>query len=165
MPKINPRTSDRVEKAFFLHKKHRKPNFPLLMKLSNFSKREQEKHAIRMCIYHQIKKFALNTEKSYLSPPNTVMCTVEKDTLSSATDSSFTPPRETEVKRIWMTAYTSQTARQARNQKQARYKIAFKHATMVYSREKAKKCGMLTQDFSTLIKNQFQENITARTIQ
>ena len=93
------------------------------------------------------------------------MCTVENGTLSSATDLSFTPPQETEIKHIRMTAYASQTARQAQNQKQARYKIAFKHATTVYSREKAKKCGMLAQDVSTLIKNQFQENITAQTIQ
>jgi hypothetical protein len=42
--------------------------------------------------------------------------------------------------------------RQARNKKQANYKIAFKHTTTVYSREKEKKGGMLAQDVSDLIK-------------
>ena len=60
MPKINPRTSDRVEKAFFLHKKHPKLTVPQLMKLSDFSKREQEDRAIKICIYRRIKKFALD---------------------------------------------------------------------------------------------------------
>ncbi len=75
MPKINYRTLDRVEKAFFLHKKHPKLTVPQLMKLSNFSKREQEDRAIRMFIYCRIKKFALTTDKSFLPPPSTVVCT------------------------------------------------------------------------------------------
>ncbi len=119
MPKINVWPSDRVEKAFFLHKKHPKLTVPQLMKLSDFSKREQEDCAIKMCIYRQIKKFALNTDKSYLSTPSTVLCTAENGTLSSATEASFTPPRETLVKRIRMTVYAAQTVCQARHQKQA----------------------------------------------
>jgi len=65
-----------------------------------------------------------------------------------------------------MTAHHgAQTVHQARNEKQANYKIAFKHATTVYSREKEKKGGMSAQDVSDLIKKQFKESITARTIQ
>jgi hypothetical protein len=64
-----------------------------------------------------------------------------------------------------MTAHGAQTVRQARNKKLSNYKIAFKHATTVYSREKEKKGGMPAQDVSDLIKNQFKESISARTIQ
>ena len=64
-----------------------------------------------------------------------------------------------------MTAHGAQTVRQARNEKLSNYKIAFKHATTVYSREKEKKGGMPAQDVSDLIKNQFKESISARTIQ
>ncbi len=64
-----------------------------------------------------------------------------------------------------MTAHHgAQTVHQARNEKQANYKIAFKHATTVYSREKEKKGGM-SAHVSDLIKKQFTESITARTIQ
>ena len=51
-----------------------------------------------------------------------------------------------------MTAHGAQTVRQACTEKQANYKIAFKHATTVYSREKEKKGGMPAQDVSDLIK-------------
>ena len=64
-----------------------------------------------------------------------------------------------------MTAHGAQTVRQACTEKQANYKIAFKHATTVYSREKEKKGGMSAQDVSDLIKKQFKESITVRTIQ
>ena len=37
-----------------------------------------------------------------------------------------------------MTVHAAQTVRLARNEKLAKYKIAFKHATMGYSREKEK---------------------------
>jgi hypothetical protein len=63
-----------------------------------------------------------------------------------------------------MTSIAAQTTRQAQNEKQAAYKIVFKHATMVYSREKAKNGGMLAQNVSDLMKGQFWENITARMI-
>ena len=116
MPKINPQTSDRVEKAFFLHKKHPQLTVPQLMNFSNFSKREQEDRAIKMCIYRRIKKFALYTDKFYLSPPNTVLCIAENGTLSSATEANCTPPQETLVKHVRMTAYAAQTLRQAQNQ-------------------------------------------------
>ena len=59
MPKINPRTSSRVEKAFLHHKKHPTLTVPQLMNLADFSKSEQEDRAIRMCIYRRIQKFSL----------------------------------------------------------------------------------------------------------
>ena len=164
MPKINPRMSSRVEKAFLHHKKHPTLTVLQLMKLADFSKREQEDHAIRMCIYRRIQKFALILKETNLPLPNTVMCIAENGTLSSATESCDTPP-QTKVKRVRMTAHGAQTVRQARNEKLSNYKIAFKHATTVYSREKEKKGGMSAQDVSDVIKNQFKESITARTIQ
>ena len=69
------------------------------------------------------------------------------------------------VKRVRVTAHGAQTVCQARNEKLSNYKIAFKHATAVYSREKENKGGLLAQDVSDLIKNQFKESISARTIQ
>jgi hypothetical protein len=64
-----------------------------------------------------------------------------------------------------MTSFAAQTTCQGQNEKQAAYKIAFKHTTMVYSREKAKNGGMSAQDVSDLIKSQFQENVNVQTIQ
>jgi len=69
------------------------------------------------------------------------------------------------VKRVRMTAHGAQTVRQAQNEKLSNYKIAFKDATTVYSREKEKKGGIWAQDVSDLIKNQFKESISSRTIQ
>ena len=92
------------------------------------------------------------------------MCIAENGTLSSATESCDTPP-QTKVKRVRMTAHGSQTVRQAQNEKLSNYKIAFKHATTVYSREKEKKGGMSAQDVSDLIKNQIKESISAQMIQ
>ena len=164
MPKINPQTSSRVERAFLHHKKHPTLTVPQLMKLADFSKREREDHAIRMCIYRRIQKFALTRIETNLPIPNRVMCIAENGTLSSVTESCDTPP-QTKVKRVRMTAHGAQTVRQAHNKKLSNYKIAFKHATTVYSREKEKKGGLLAQDVSDLIKNQFKESISARTIQ
>ena len=64
-----------------------------------------------------------------------------------------------EVKHIRMTAYAAQTAWLTQNKKQAKYKIAFKYATMVYSREKEKTGGMSTRDVSAFIIFQFQKLI------
>ena len=60
---------------------------------------------------------------------------------------------------------SAQTVCHAQNEKLAKYKIAFKPATIVDSRKKGKKVGMLAQDVSDLIKNRFKESITARKIQ
>jgi hypothetical protein len=49
-----------------------------------------------------------------------------------------------------MTAYAKQTLRQAYKEKKAHYKTVFKHATMVYAREKEKKGGMLAQEVSDI---------------
>ena len=134
------------------------------MKLADFSKREREDHAIRLCIYRRIQKFALILKETNLPLPNTVTCIAENGTLSSATESCDTPP-QMKVKRVRVTAHGAQTVCQARNEKLSNYKIAFKHATTVYSREKENKGGMLAQDVSDLIKNHFKESISARTIQ
>jgi hypothetical protein len=42
------------------------------MKLADFLKREREDHAIRMCIYRGIQKFALILKETNLPLPNTV---------------------------------------------------------------------------------------------
>ena len=117
-----------------------------------------------MCIYRRIQKFAHTRIETNLPLPNTAMCIAENGTLSSATESCNTPP-QTKVKRVRMTAHGSQTVRQAQNEKPSNYKIAFKHATTVYSREKEKKGGMSAQDVSDLIKNQIKESISAQMIQ
>ncbi len=111
------------------------------MKLAVFFKREREDGSIRMCIYQQIHKFALILKESNLPLPNIVMCIAENGTFSSATELCNAPP-QSKVKRVRMTAHGAQTVRQARNEKLANYKIAFKYATTVYSREKGKKGGM-----------------------
>ena len=165
MPKINPWTSRRVEKAFLYHKKHPMLTVPQLMKLADFLKREREDHAIRMCIYQRILNLALICKESNLPPLNTVTCTVKNKTFSSAVTESCITPSQTKVKRIRMTAHAAQTVHQAKNKKLAKRKIAFKHVTMGYSREKEKKDGMLLEDVSGLIKNKFKEIITAQTIQ
>ena len=78
-------------------------------------------------------------------------------------EASSTP----KVKRIRMTAWAKQTLRQAYKEKQGSYSTAFKHGTTVYAREKEKdkKGGMSAERVSELINNQFNEVITAQTIQ
>ena len=86
------------------------------MKLADFLKREREDHAIRMCIYRGIQKFALILKETNLPLPNTVTCIAENRTLSSTTESCDTSP-QMKVKRVRMTEHGAQTVRQARNEK------------------------------------------------
>ncbi len=162
MPKVNSRYAARVEKAFGFHKKHPMLSVPKLMKLTNFKKNEIEDHAIRMCIYRCTQNWTV-IPKEADNPPVTVTCDGDQGVSSVSASLCASTPK---VKRIQMTGvYAKQTLHQAYRETQAHYKTAFKHATMVYAREKEKKGGMLAQEVSELINNQFNQVITARTIQ
>jgi hypothetical protein len=69
------------------------------------------------------------------------------------------------VKRTRDTSGATQTKRVAALRKKEGYKIAFKHASSVYAREKAKKGGMSESSVSKMIKKEFNVYVTPRTIQ
>jgi hypothetical protein len=69
------------------------------------------------------------------------------------------------VKHTPDTSGSTQTKWVAALRKKEGYKIAFKHASSVYAREKAKKDGMSACSVSKMIKKEFHVHVTPRTIQ
>jgi hypothetical protein len=141
---------------------------PQLIKLADFTSKEQECCAMRMSIYCRIKKWTIIPQQAdvLMTPPPDAIRAGDQVTLSSVTNSmSITSPPK-KVKSIRKTASAAQTARAARIEKANQYKIAFKQATNVYAREKEKeKGGMSAQSVVELIAKEFKVNLSARTIQ
>jgi hypothetical protein len=57
MPKVNIRSAAHVERAVELYKKHPTLSVLQLMKLADFPAKDQDDHAVHMCIYCRIKKW------------------------------------------------------------------------------------------------------------
>ena len=168
MPKVNIRTAARVERAVELYKKHPKLSVPQLMKISDFPTEDINDRAVRACIYRRIKKWTIiPREDAYKTPPpTTVVASRLPGTLSSVTASaeSVTAPPQN-VNRVRMTASAAQTMRAAKKMASESHKIAMKHATTVYAREKEKTDGKSAQYVVDLIQKEFKVNLSARTIQ
>ncbi len=90
-------------------------------------------------------------------------------TVSSMTSASLNLyPVKIIPKKVKCTRDTSgatQTKRVAALKKKEGYKIAFKHASSVYAREKAKKGVMSASSVSKMIEKEFHVHVTPRTIQ
>jgi hypothetical protein len=162
MPKIRAKADEHVSKCMKLYKRcSGSLSVPEKMKLSGFSEGEQNCHAKGAWIYHCLKSLGLFYNKGK-TPSIPVDIAVEDGTVSSVTSASLnlSPAKiiPNKVKRTRDTSGAMQTKRVEALKKKQGYKIAFKHATSVYMREKAKKGGMSAIFFSKMIKKEFNVN-------
>jgi hypothetical protein len=168
MPKINARHVVCLEKAAELHKKHPTLSVRQLMKLANFTSKEQECRAMRMSIHRHIKKWTIIPQQADVltTPPPDIVRAGDPGTLSSVTNSMSITSSPKKVKSIQNIASAAQQACAIRIEKKNQYKVAFKQVTNVYAREKGKeKGGMSAQSVVELIAKEFKVNLSARTIQ
>ena len=148
MPKVNIRSAACAERAVELYKKHPTLSVPQLMKLADFPANELDDLAACACIYRHTKKWNIipKTNVYTTPPPTTVDVSGLQGTLSSVTasakDVTAPPPK---VNRVRMTASAAQSVRAAKKMAADTHKIAMKHATTVYAREKDKTDGKPAQ--------------------
>ena len=90
MPKVNIPSADCVERAIKLYKKHPTLSVLQLMKQADFPAKDQDDHAVRMCIYCRIKKWNIVPQQTAVfktPPPNEIDVAGVQGTLSSVTAS------------------------------------------------------------------------------
>ena len=148
-----------MKRAVKLYKKHPTLSVPQVMKLAVFPANLLDERAARMCIYRRIKKWQIIPKRDVYKtpPPTTVDVSGQQGTLSSVTvsaESVTAPPQK--VKHVRMTASAAQTVRPAKKVAADTHKIAIKHATTVYAREKEKTDGKSAQYVVDLIKKEFK---------
>jgi hypothetical protein len=138
------------------------------MKLVDFPAKELDDCAARTCMYCRIKKWNIipKTNVYTTPPPTTVDVSGLQGTLSSVTasaeDVTAPPPK---VNHVRMTASAAQSVRAAKKMAADTHKIAMKHATTVYAREKDKTDSKSAQYVVDLIEKEFKVSLSARTIQ
>jgi hypothetical protein len=169
MPKIRARADEHVSTCMKLYKRCSSSlSVPEIMELSGFSEGEQNCHVKRAWIYCCIKSLGLFHDKGKTHPVP-VDVADEDGTVSSVTSASLNLSLAKIIpKKVIPTRNTSeakQTKRVEALKKKQGYKIAFKHASSVYMREKAKKCGMSVFSISRMFKKVLNVNLSARIIQ
>ncbi len=89
-PELNIQSAACVERAVELCKKHPTLSVLQLMKLADFPTKDQDDHAVRMCIYCRIKKWNIVPQQTAVfktPPPNEIDVAGVQGTLSSVTAS------------------------------------------------------------------------------
>jgi hypothetical protein len=169
MPKIRAQADEHVSKCMKLYKRHSGSlSISEMMELSGFSVGEQNCCAKCAWIYRCIKSLGFFYSKGK-TPPVPVDITVVNRTVSSMTSASLIIPLAKiipkKVKSTRDRSGATQTKQVAALKKIKGDNIAFKHASSVYVREKAKKGRMSASSVSKMIKKEFNVHVAPQMIQ
>ena len=166
MPLTNARADARVQKAVGYMKSIPGLTVPQAMKLADFTPNEQKSPSKQMWIRRRIKK---EKDVSVATTPTTSI-TVDHSPgdsggISSVSMSEIVSPPKMVKSTRWPAAAT-QARRTEAAEKKRKHSTAFKHATVIYAREKAKgKGGMSAAEVAESVSKQYKVSLSRRSIQ